>query len=146
MLGMLHCRQGWKVRHRAAWRRSQPHRASLRADIGSPPRPPNHRSVVPATWCGRELGRKKGNNNEHGLLLYVSEDTHPVPAAAAAWECAKPEGAAERSACSCSSSRACNPTGVAPNLLQTRCTGVWECGSGCRSTACQINRGVRCGS
>ncbi len=29
------------------------------------------RSVMPSTWCGRELGRKKGHYNEHGLLLYV---------------------------------------------------------------------------
>lgn len=27
---------------------------------------------MPSTWCGREMGRKKGHFNEHGLLLFVS--------------------------------------------------------------------------
>lgn len=26
---------------------------------------------MPSSWCGREMGRKKGHFNEHGLLLYV---------------------------------------------------------------------------
>lgn len=99
-------------------------------------------SVMPSTWCGREMGHKQGNYNEHGLLCYVRLGQGFALRCAALRQVLRLGGGPGWHAACHTVCNACFEPAVVP---QTRSAGAWECGAkGCTAPACKLNRAVRC--